>query len=179
MDGMKWLNEPQEWSEVKNGLLIRTEAKTDFWRITHDGGIRDNGHFFYDSMKGDCVVTAQVSGDFASLYDHAGLMLRIDEKTWMKCGIEYLEDRHCRSVVVTREYSDWSVVSQGRRNNLWMRVKRKGVTIEVSMSENGEDYAVFRQAYFPGTEAALHVGFMAASPTGEGFEARFSDFSIG
>lgn len=176
---MKWLNEPREWKQTESGLVIRTEAKTDFWRITHDGGIRDNGHFFFNTVKGNCVVAARVSGDFASLYDHAGLMLRIDEKTWMKCGIEYLEGRHCRSVVVTREYSDWSVVSQGRRNDLWVRVKRNGVTIEVSLSENGEDYAVFRQAYFPSTDDALQVGFMAASPTGEGFEARFTDLTMG
>jgi hypothetical protein len=174
---MKWMNEPQEWKEREGGLVLRTDAKTDFWRITHDGGVRDNGHFFYETISGDVVVTTHLEGDFSALYDHAGLMIRIDEKHWIKCGIEYFEGAHCRSVVVTREYSDWSIVTQGPRNSLWVRVKISGVTAEISVSEDGEEYVAFRQAYFPASPN-IQVGYMAASPSGDGFEVRFSDFSI-
>jgi len=174
---MKWMNEPREWKEQNGGLVLRTGAKTDFWRITHDGGVRDNGHFFYDTLSGDILVTAHLEGDFSALYDQAGLMIRIDDKNWVKCGIEYFEGAHCRSTVVTRDYSDWSIVSQGTRKSLWVRMKRTGVTVEVSVSEDGEEFLAFRQAYFP-ESPKIQVGYMAASPAGDGFEARFSNFSI-
>lgn len=174
---MKWFNEPREWNEDEGGLTLKTEPKTDFWRITHDGGVRDNGHFYYETVTGDCIVTAHLEGEFSALYDQAGVMIRIDEKNWMKCGIEYFEGAHCRSAVVTRDFSDWSITSQGKRNNLWLRVKRAAATIEVSVSEDGEEFEVFRQAYFP-AEKAIQVGCMAASPAGEGFSARFRRFAI-
>ena len=174
---MEWLNEPRVWQEREGGLILRTDSKTDFWRLTHDGGIRDNGHFFHSTVEGDCTLTVHLDGDFAALYDQAGVMLRIDEKNWMKCGIEYFEGQHFRSVVVTREYSDWSILPQGQRNSLWLRVKRSGSTIEVAMSEDGEDYQISRQCYLPASRS-IEVGYMAASPIGEGFEARFRDFTL-
>jgi regulation of enolase protein 1 (concanavalin A-like superfamily) len=34
-------------------LRVVTDAKTDFWRETHYGFIRDNGHFFACRVPGD------------------------------------------------------------------------------------------------------------------------------
>lgn len=34
---MQWLNEPKKWTAQGNGLSARSDAKTDFWRKTHDG----------------------------------------------------------------------------------------------------------------------------------------------
>ena len=42
---MDWLNDPPEWSEDRGVLAVVTGAKTDFWRETHYGFIRDDGHF--------------------------------------------------------------------------------------------------------------------------------------
>jgi regulation of enolase protein 1 (concanavalin A-like superfamily) len=44
---MQWLNEPAQWSHSAHQVLLTTNSKTDFWRKTHYGFIRDNGHFFY------------------------------------------------------------------------------------------------------------------------------------
>ncbi len=175
---MKWLNEPRTWSETADGLVLRTDPKTDFWRITHDGGVRDNGHFYYETVEGDFGAEVFLEGDFSDLYDQAGLMFRLDEKNWMKCGIEYFEGQPCRSVVVTRDFSDWSIMPPRGGNRLWIRAMRAGQTVEVSISDNGEDYSIFRQAYLSDS-GPLQIGYMAASPAGEGFEARFHDFRIG
>ena len=43
-DGI-WLNEPKHWSENGNSLEMVTDSATDFWRETHYGFVRDNGHF--------------------------------------------------------------------------------------------------------------------------------------
>lgn len=41
---LDWLNEPPKWREDKGTLHVTTGEKTDFWRRTHYGFIRDDGH---------------------------------------------------------------------------------------------------------------------------------------
>ena len=41
-----------------------------------------------------------------TLYDQAGLMLRIDERNWLKAGIEFVDGRQMLSVVATTH--EWS-----------------------------------------------------------------------
>src|SRR5262245_42341946 len=73
---MTWLNEPASWSKSGNKLLVRSRPKTDFWRKTFYGYITDNGHFFHLPVSGDFVFEARINGQYAALYDQAGLMVR-------------------------------------------------------------------------------------------------------
>lgn len=91
----------------KQGTIsITSGQRTDFWRKTHYGFIRDDGHFYYEQVKGDFIVEVKVSGQYEELYDQAGLMVRLDEANWLKCGIEFVEGVQQVSAVVTRDYSD-------------------------------------------------------------------------
>lgn len=47
MNEMHWLNEPKKWSLASGLLRVDVDPKTDFWRTTHNGFIRDDGHFYY------------------------------------------------------------------------------------------------------------------------------------
>ena len=78
-EDMKWLNEPSRWKNGGDSLTLETAAATDFWRETHYGFTRDSGHFLYREVEGDFDATVTVFGDFTSLYDQAGLMIRFDE----------------------------------------------------------------------------------------------------
>lgn len=49
-------------------------------------------------------------GYYKELYDQAGLVVRLDEKNWLKTGIEYVKGVQNVSAIVTREVSDWLVV---------------------------------------------------------------------
>ena len=73
---MKWMNEPGSWNRSGDKLVVRSRAKTDFWRKTFYGYITDNGHFLYLPVSGDFVFQARVNGQYAALYDQAGLMRR-------------------------------------------------------------------------------------------------------
>ena len=42
----KWLNEPLDWRIKNCELNVTTGDKTDFWRHTHYGFVRDSGHFW-------------------------------------------------------------------------------------------------------------------------------------
>src|SRR5258708_22266691 len=44
---MQWYNEPPSWTEEGGKLTVTTGPKTDFWRKTHYGFVRDNWHFYY------------------------------------------------------------------------------------------------------------------------------------
>src|SRR5512133_1752957 len=160
---MEWLNEPPAWQENGDALTITAGPRTYFWRKTHDGGVRDSGHFYYRTIDGDFSAEIKVSGAYAGLYDQAGLMVRLDEKTWLKCGIEYLDGVQQASVVVTREFSDWSVLPLANPPAIWLRVSRHEATLEVRYSLDGTNYTLIRQAYL--TEApTLQVGPMQAAP---------------
>jgi len=175
---MDWFNEPQKWSVQGDVIRVTSEGKTDFWRKTHYGFIRDNGHFYYQPVTGDFVATVSFTGAYTDLYDQAGMMLRADEATWIKCGIEYVHSEQFISAVVTRDYSDWSVVPlPDPPAMVWLRVVREGATVEVSFSLNGFDYTMIRTAHLAST-ASMDVGIMCASPEGDGFEAVFEGFVV-
>src|SRR6266567_4234206 len=69
VERMTWLNEPASWKGSDGKLLVRSRAKTDFWRKTFYGYVTDNGHLFYLPVSGDFVFQARVNGEYAALYD--------------------------------------------------------------------------------------------------------------
>ena len=46
--------------------------------------------------------------DFQSLYDQAGIMVRIDAQHWVKAGIEFSDGRAMLASVLTDGRSDWA-----------------------------------------------------------------------
>jgi regulation of enolase protein 1 (concanavalin A-like superfamily) len=175
---MDWYNEPPQWSVQERTIVVQAGATTDFWRLTHDGGLRDSGHFYFQRHTGDFQATVKVVGQYIALYDQAGLMIRIDEANWLKCGIEFVDGIQHISAVVTREYSDWSLIRPEQNPAaLWLKLDRKGATVEVSYSLDGQTYHLFRQAYLSQVET-VDVGVMCASPVGGGFAVTFEDFAL-
>ncbi len=177
---MQWLNEPPSWREEDGTLRITTGDRTDFWRETHYGFIRDDGHLRFRSVEGDFTVELQFSGNYQELYDQAGLMLRIDERNWIKAGIEFVAGRQMLSVVVTRDFSDWST-ALAPHGVEWMglRVSKyaSAVRVEWAAAEPQSDYQLIRLAYLP-EAVSLRVGPMCCSPQRAGFEARFREFRV-
>ena len=44
---MQWFCEPQQWQVEGDRITVQVSGGTDFWRKTHYGFVRDNGHFGY------------------------------------------------------------------------------------------------------------------------------------
>ena len=74
VERMTWLNEPASWKGFDGKLHVRSRAKTDFWRKTFYGYITDNGHFFHLPVSGEFTFEARIGGQYAALYDQAGLL---------------------------------------------------------------------------------------------------------
>lgn len=176
-DRMKWLNEPASAKQSGNRIDVLTRAKTDFWRKTFYGYITDNGHYRYASMTGDFNLQSRVTGEYADLYDQAGLMVRVDSQNWMKCGIELVDGVEHASVVVTRDFSDWSTVGGISSKTTWWRVVRKGDSLESLYSLDGKAYTSIRLGYLQ-LPKTVSAGIMCASPEGKGFRCRFDELQL-
>jgi regulation of enolase protein 1 (concanavalin A-like superfamily) len=175
---MQWYNEPPSWNADGDTITVRAGAKTDFWRKTHSGEVHDNGHFYFREVTGDFVADVRFSAGYGALYDQAGLMVRLDDSNWLKCGIEFFEGVQHASVVVTRDFSDWSVVPlKEAPPTVWLRVVRERHTFAVTYSLDGTAYPLLRQAYLT-PAPAVSVGVMCCAPIGDGFTAVFEGFTI-
>ncbi len=174
-----WLNEPPAWEERGSSLIVTAGPKTDFWRTTHYGFVRDNGHARLQPWEGDFVAEVKVTGGYRDQYDQAGLMVRLDETVWLKCGVEFVDGLQQASAVVTRDHSDWSVAPlPANPPSLWLRLTRTGPDVEVRSSLDGQRFDLLRLARLTDAPTLL-VGPMCAAPDGNGFRATFEGFMIG
>ncbi len=174
-----WLNEPERWAaDGLDGLTMTTGAGTDFWRTTHYGFVRDNGHFRGRRVAGDFVAEVKVRGDYTDQYDQAGLMVRLDAERWVKTGIEFVDGRQNMSAVVTHAVSDWSVVALAEPAEvLSLRLTRTGDALQIDYAVDGRLWRMHRLAFFP-AGLPVRVGPMACSPDGGGFGVHFSGLRV-
>ena len=177
-DCLTWLNPPT--LTLKDGLLTaETGDRTDFWQETFYGFRRDNGHFGFVEQSGDFSAEVTFSGEYRELYDQAGMMVRLDENTWLKAGVEYTDGQQHLSVVATRGVSDWSVLPLANPPaEIRLRLTRLGGAVLVQASLDGETYTMLRLAALTDAEC-LRVGVMCCSPERSGFRATFRDLQVG
>jgi regulation of enolase protein 1 (concanavalin A-like superfamily) len=175
---MEWTNPPAEVNFTPGTVTVKSRPRTDFWRKTFYGYVTDNGHLFSVPVFGDFQFQARVNGRYASLYDQAGLMVRLDEKHWMKCGSELVDGKRWASVVFTHDFSDWSTMEDLSQDApVYWRVARKKDSIEAQCSKDGVSWQTIRQGYFqPLVE--VRVGVMCAAPEGAGFTATFDELRL-
>ena len=174
-----WLNPPETWSADGAQLRVMTDEKTDFWRKTQYGFIRDSGHFFGTEIAGDFTAQLHVAAQYSALYDQAGMMVRIDEQNWIKCGVEFSDGQLLLSTVLTLDKSDWAVgIAPAMADGFWLRVTVEQGVIRVQYSTDGKLWPLLRLAPFP--EAPRYrVGPMCCTPERGGLEVVFSQFSTG
>src|SRR5260221_14246593 len=118
---MQWLNEPPVWKADDGRLRVVSGAKTDFWRITHYDFVRDNGHFYYEKKAGDFTVQVKIEAKYEALYDQAGIMIPSDPANWIKAGLGHTDGFPHFSPVVTRDFSERSILPRDCQGPLWVR----------------------------------------------------------
>jgi len=178
LTSMKWYSKPVKSAVEGNKLKMNVDPATDYWRVTHYGFIRDNGPFYFTEQAGNFEASVKITGAYKELFHQAGLMVRIDNKNWIKTGIEYVDGVQNVSAVVTREVSDWSVVPRhDSPKSVWLKLLRKGDYVEIKYSFDGVKYDMLRLAYFPPKVKAM-IGMVAAAPGKQNFDVVFEDFKV-
>ncbi|MBX5225227.1 DUF1349 domain-containing protein [Rhizobium sp. NLR9b] len=175
----KWLNEPASWRADETSLTLTTDEKTDFWCETYYGFTRDNGHFLAFPTGDSFTAEIRIQGEFRTLYDQAGLMVRLDETRWVKSGVEFTDGEAFLSAVVTDGRSDWSVSQPFKElEDFHIRVTVAGGAMRIQASRDGSRWPLLRLAPFPAADR-YEVGPAACTPERSGLRVRFSEFSIG
>jgi uncharacterized protein len=179
LEKMSWLNEPGDWSLEGGVLRAVTELRTDFWCETFYGWTTDNGHFFYQPVTDDFTAEVVVSATHTTRFDQAGMMVRADERNWLKSGLEVTSGAVQISTVYTREFSDVSMAPlTGSPGEVSMRVTRFGTALAVHCRRAERPWQLLRLGHLD-LPATVAVGIMCCSPERAGLEATFRDFRIG
>ena len=129
---------------------------------------------------GDFTLAAQVSVEFASMYDAGVLLLHAAERQWAKLCFEYSPQLTPTAVtVVTRGTSDDCNSFEVDGHTLWLRITRSGAAWAFHASTDGAWWRLLRYFALSGNaEDLVRVGFLAQSPTGEGCAATFDHITF-
>ncbi|MBE7177228.1 MAG: DUF1349 domain-containing protein [Mucilaginibacter polytrichastri] len=178
LEKMQWFNEPQKWEIRNNSLVMQVTPKSDYWRISHYGFTVDDAPFCYAQYGGEFEAKVKLTGAYKARFDQMGLMIRIDQTNYIKTGVEFVDGQFNISTVVTRGKSDWSVHPlQKAPPFIWVKVVRRLDALEIFYSLDDKTYIMTRNAPLQDNTPVM-IGLMAASPDGDGFEARFEKFEV-
>ena len=178
LEKMHWYNEPERWEIKDKSLIMQVTPKSDYWRISHYGFTVDDAPFYYANYGGEFEAKVKLTGSYKARFDQMGLMVRTDHKNYIKAGVEYVDGKFNVSTVVTHEKSDWSVTTLEKVPPfIWIKVVRRLDAIEIFYSLDDRTYIMTRNAPLQ-DNAPVMVGLMAACPDGDGFQAKFENFSI-
>ncbi|TDQ24807.1 hypothetical protein EDF75_1922 [Raoultella sp. BIGb0149] len=173
-----WVNEPKVWHQEGEGLAVTTDEHTDFWSKTWYGFERFSGHFYGRDVAGDFTFQVKIKADFSALYDQAGIMLVVDKAHWLKAGIEFNDGKPAIGSVLTLEHSDWATgLFPGRADVFWMRLTRRGDSLRLQYSADGQCWPLLRLAHFPAAQKCA-VGVMCCTPERGGLVVKFEDFQL-
>src|SRR6516162_2684671 len=161
---MEWLNEPANWQRTGDLVTVSVDTGTDFWRETGYGYVRDSGHVYGEVLAGDLDVSVRVRCTLSVQYDQAGVMLRADERTWLKTGMEFFEGRPRLSTVLTLGRSSWMVTDlPAGTDEIVLRVSRRGDAVEVRYVLGDSQPELAALAFLPPGREVL-AGVMGAAP---------------
>ena len=175
---MDWFNEPSKWNVGDGRIFVYADPRTDFWRLTDYGYVRDNAHIYGDTADSDFNLSVHVQADYTKQYDQAGAAVRVDDSHWIKTGVELFEGKLRFSTVVTVDHSNWMIAAlPDVFDTLNLSLARRGDAIHISYSTDENELELASVVYLEPKVLAF-VGVMCASPEGEGFAVHFSDLEL-
>lgn len=187
MDGLRelvdvgsWTHEPE--AAVLDGDVLRVTAVegSDAWRTTSYGFVHDSEHALLQPTNGPFSVEASFVLDYTEQFDQAGLFLRVDDRNWIKAGVEFSDGVQQLGAVVTRDFSDWSVapVPEWSGRDVTVRASRDGDAVTVRAWADGEEPRLVRVTYLD-PDAVVSAGLLCAAPTRAGLTVTFTGYRVG
>ncbi|MFC7711799.1 DUF1349 domain-containing protein [Micromonospora lupini] len=176
-----WLHPPVRAEEGPAGeLVVEAGAETDFWRRTSYGFVHDNGPALLAPLPVGAAMEVSFILDFSAQFDQAGVLVRVDEGTWVKAGVEVSDGESQLGAVATREFSDWSVspVPGWAGQEVTVRVSRAGDALTVRARVADAAWRLVRLAPMDPAAEAL-AGPFCCAPTRAGLAVVFTGWRQG
>jgi regulation of enolase protein 1 (concanavalin A-like superfamily) len=175
-----WLNQPPHARLEGDRLVVTTGERSDFWRTTSYGFVRDSGHALLHDFPPGGATQGTFLADFDALYDQAGLMIRVDAENWIKANVEMTDGLPHLGAVVTRGVFDWSLapVPDWHRRPVTVRAGRRGDAVTLRARCADGPWRMLRPAPLP-ADAPATAGPFCCSPQRAGLRVRFTRFTQG
>lgn len=179
-DTGSWLNEPPEARLDGTDLVVTTARESDFWRTTSYGFVTDSGHALLAPLAGGTAVEVSFVASLEETYDQAGLMVRVDPRTWVKAGVELSDGEQQLGAVVTNGMSDWSQspMPDWAGRPITVRASRSGDALTIRARVDTQPWRTIRLAPLPPSAQAT-AGPFCCSPQRAGLTVRFTRFMAG
>ncbi len=151
---------------IENGVRLFASRQTDFI-CKYDEYVKDSAAFFFEDVEGDFTFSARVETQGNFDYDAAFLMVRQDDRKWIKLAVERgIDARYNVVSVITDQWSDDANGERLTSGQCWLRITRKGNYWGLHYSLNGSSWR-FVRAFGLAMEARVAVGFGIQSPVGD------------
>lgn len=180
VDAATWTHEPEAVEFDGDVLRVTAVEGSDAWRTTSYGFVHDSEHALVQPLDGSFSVEASFVLDYTEQFDQAGVFLRVDERNWIKAGVEFSDGTPQVGAVVTRDFSDWSVapVPEWVGRVVTVRASRDGDAVTVRAWADDEEPRLVRVAYLD-HDAAVSAGLLCAAPTRAGLTMTFTGYRVG
>ena len=175
-----WLNRPPHVAISRGRLVVRAARGSDAWRTTSYGFIRDSAHALLSDCPDGWAVQVSFLADFDRQFDQAGILVRIDERRWVKAGVEFCDGFLQASAVVTDDVSDWSVAwaPDWVGSEITVRVSRSGDALTFRIRREDEPWRLLRLAPID-PDAVAYAGPYCAAPERDGLTVSFTRWAAG
>lgn len=177
----EWLNEPEGVFFIDDGMKVVPSFETNFLQNRHDNKNQDNGHLFFQEK--DCTnISFRVGWKTISpsLLAQSGVMIRIDEKNWAKCGfvLEKNLKTYISSVVCNHGCSDENLIEIKNQEEIYYKLIKKENIFTLSYSLDDKEYTKIREFSFVVDAQKFKIGAYINNPKLTDFESILSKISI-
>lgn len=201
-----WWNEPANWSICADGSLeVMPDLGTDLWSKTYyppplpPSGVVFNANALLAEIAPEtdsATLTLEMTYWPEALYDQTGVLVKVDNTTWMKAGLEYFsETPHVSCVVTNNGFSDWSthryhfdaVNTSSTQVSLKLRVTKTvpspeqgpAIFVEMGVDKGSEvQWDLLRLLPLRSLDKPWYVGPFAAAPTTDAHTNRVKFTSV-
>lgn len=164
LQGGSWTSPPAAVTVDDDGMVVTCVGGSDFWRVTYYGFERDSGHALLGAFEDGRSLEVTFVADLEHQYDQAGLLVRADDRHWVKAGLELSDGVPQLGAVVTDGVSDWScgAVPEWLGATVTVRVSWTRGALLVRARADGGPWRLVRLAPWP--HATASAGPFAAAP---------------
>jgi uncharacterized protein len=179
---LTWDAAPASWSLDDGPLLtIAAPPRSDLFVDPAGGAPLAGAPRLLGPVEGDFQLSARVRCTFAGAFDAGALLLWAGERRWAKLAFEVSPQGEAMvvSVITDGRASDDANAFVVEDEAVWLRLSRRGAACALHARLAGDDGWRFVRHFALDVPAAVRVGFLAQSPTGEGATARFDEIGFG